>query len=110
MNKVIFDYIKSWVINFHRLTQSNQFGYVDDKIRSINKIKNDDEYSAMLVLNTLHVLSRRHILNHKSTPIYVIDYVTKHSDDLKTYFLLEADDKLIKSLERHKKINKVLNG
>tara|TARA_B100001059_G_C17429940_1_gene377501 strand:+ start:116 stop:469 length:354 start_codon:yes stop_codon:yes gene_type:complete len=103
MDKEIFEYIRSYTIKILNHIDDNQFGYVDRKIESIDKIKNDEDYSGMFVLNTLHVLSRRHIIN-KLTPIKVIHYVTENSEDLKSY--LEGYDEDLYLLVKRYKITK----
>jgi hypothetical protein len=57
----------------------------------------------MFVLNTLHALSRRHII-HKLVPIKVIHYVTENSEDLKSY--LEGYDEDLYLLVKRYKITK----
>lgn len=107
MDKEIFEFIKSFVINCFNYLDDNKFGYVDEKINQINMIENNDEYSGMLVLNSLHVITRRLIINEK-TPVKVIYYVTKHSKDLNE-FLKDSDQKLIKSVERYKKLKSIIH-
>ena len=48
----------------------------------------------MFVLNTLHALSRRHII-HKLVPIKVIHYVTENSEDLKFSYKAKAGSAVI---------------
>jgi hypothetical protein len=108
MDKEIFEYIKSYTIKILRYVDDDQFGYVNNKIESINGIKNDEDYSGMFVLNTLHVLSRRHIIN-KLTPIKVIRYVTENSEDLKEHLLNHRDENLIKSVNRYKITKEILS-
>ncbi len=108
MDKEIFEYIISYTIKILNLIDDNQFGYVDRKIESIDKIKNDEDYSGMFVLNTLHALSRRHIIN-KVTPIKVIHYVTENSEDLKEHLLNHRDENLIKSVNRYKITKQILS-
>ena len=107
MEKETFDFIKYWTINFFRLTENNDFGYLDEKIESIKSVENDNEYSGMFILSRLHVLSRRHII-HKSTPVSVLSYVSDNSKDLNDE-LLEYED-LTKSVERYRKLKKVLSN
>ena len=108
MDKEIFEYIKSYTIKILRYVDDDQFGYVNDKIESINVIKNDEYYSGMFVLNTLHVLSRRHIIN-EITPIKVIHYVTENSEDLKEHLSKHLDENLIKSVNRYKITKEILS-
>lgn len=108
MDEEIFEYIKSYTIKILKYVDDNQFDYVDEKTESINKIKNDEYYSGMFVLNTLHVLSRRHIIN-KVTPIKVIHYVTENSEDLKEHLSKYLDEDLIKSVNRYKITKQILS-
>tara|TARA_B100000768_G_scaffold148247_1_gene142122 strand:+ start:42 stop:377 length:336 start_codon:yes stop_codon:yes gene_type:complete len=108
MDKEIFEYIKSYTIKILKYVDDDQFDYVDEKTESINKIKNDEYYSGMFVLNTLHVLSRRHIIN-KVTPIKVIHYVTENSEDLKEHLSKYLDEDLIKSVNRYKITKQILS-
>lgn len=104
----IFDFIKCWVIRYFRLTQDNEHGYVTKKVEDIKSIRNVGNYGAMSILNMLHVISRREII-HETTPMSVIDYVTKNSTDLNDIIKYKDDPKLTKNLARYRKIKKILD-
>ena len=98
----IFETIKDFVINQFKL-HDNQFGYVDEKLEQINKIDNNSD--PMILLNMLHFLNRRFILN--CGKISVISYVTENSSDLDE-LLKKMDKELYLTVKRYRTINKVL--
>ena len=104
MDEEVFNYIKDWTIRYFK-QHDNTHGYVDKKINEINRMKNDEPYSAMFILNMVHAVIRPKVM--KNAPMSVLSYVTYHSEDLKD--IIYDDRKLYKNMLRYRKIQNVLD-